>query len=171
MTKGPTRRTLLAAGTAFAALPRAARADQPIELGWDDLLPTGEEAVSLESLGGSGVVEHEQLSTGFEQAPAAGVTTEYDGKVIRLPGYVVPLDYAGTGVTAFLLVPYVGACVHVPPPPANQLVMVTSDTPYEVSGLFDPVWVEGLFGSAATATELADVGYSLAAQDIRPYRG
>ncbi|MFW2587272.1 DUF3299 domain-containing protein [Sagittula sp. SSi028] len=54
-----------------------------------------------------------------------------------------------------------GACIHVPPPPANQLVLVTTDAPYENDGLFEAVTVEGLFSTASLATELADVGYAM----------
>ena len=50
------------------------------------------------------------------------MTDKYNGKLVRIPGYLVPLEYDGTGVSAALLVPYVGACIHVPPPPANQMV-------------------------------------------------
>jgi hypothetical protein len=88
-----------------------------------------------------------------------------------MSGFVVPIDYSGTGVTAFLLVPYVGACVHVPPPPANQLVLVSTETPYESKGLFEPVTVTGMFGTASVATQLADVGYALSADAIEPYEG
>ena len=69
-----------------------------------------------------------------------------------------------------MLVPYVGACIHVPPPPANQLVLVTTETPYEVDGLFSAVTVTGMFGTASTSTQLADIGYALSAEDIRAFR-
>ena len=86
-----------------------------------------------------------------------------------MPGFIVPIDYKGTGVTAFILVPYVGACVHVPPPPANQLVFVTTSEPYESKGLFEPVNVTGMFGTASTSTQLAEIGYALSADLIEPY--
>ncbi len=69
-------------------------------------------------------------------------------------------------MTAFILVPFVGACVHVPPPPANQLVFVTTEVPYESSGLFEPVNVTGMFGKASTSTQLADIAYALSADHI-----
>jgi hypothetical protein len=72
-------------------------------------------------------------------------------------------------VTAFILVPYVGACIHVPPPPANQLVFVTSEEPYESQGLFEAVWVTGLFSTGTTDTALAEIGYAMAAQEIESY--
>jgi len=72
-------------------------------------------------------------------------------------------------VTAFILVPFVGACIHVPPPPANQLVFVTTEKPYESEGLYEPVNVIGMFGTASTRTQLADVAYALSADSIEPY--
>ena len=86
-----------------------------------------------------------------------------------MPGFVVPLNYGGVGVTSLLLVPYVGACMHVPPPPPNQLVLVTTNSPYEVGGMFDPVWATGIFGSGNTSTELADVGYFISKGTLAPY--
>ncbi|WP_428517255.1 DUF3299 domain-containing protein [Roseovarius sp.] len=62
------------------------------------------------------------------QPPSTGIRTDWTGKTVQPWGFIVPLDHEGTGVTAFILVPYVGACVHVPPPPANQLVFVTTRT-------------------------------------------
>ena len=162
-----TRRTLLAA---LAAAPIAARArDAAIELEWRDLVPAGG-GVTMETLRGIGIVQHDEMSsTPAEQPAATGVTTQYDGRTVRLPGYVVPLDFSGTGVTAFILVPYVGACIHVPPPPANQLVLVTTERPYENTDLFEPVAVTGTFGTSATKTELAEIGYTLSADRIEPY--
>ena len=165
-----TRRTLLAALAAAAAAPIEARArDAAIELEWRDLVPAGG-GVTMETLRGIGIVQHGEMSTPAEQPDAAAVTTQYDGRTVRLPGYVVPLDFSGTGVTAFILVPYVGACIHVPPPPANQLVLVTTERPYENAGLFEPVSVTGTFRSSATKTALAEIGYTLSADRIEPYQ-
>ncbi len=157
---------LLASGLGLAVLP--ATAETPVELDWKDLVPK-KDGETMDRLRQMGVVQHGQMSSGFEQQTNAALTRKYDGQLVRLPGYMVPLDYDGTGVTSFLLVPYVGACVHVPPPPPNQLVFVTTEDPYEARGVFEPVYVTGVFGAAATATQLAEVGYSMAAQEIEPY--
>ena len=109
------------------------------------------------------------MSSPFDQETAAVVTEEYNGKVVRIPGYLVPLEFDGTGVTAAILVPYVGACVHVPPPPPNQLIFISSPIPYESGGLFEPVSVTGTFGTSATQTELAEIGYVIMADRIEPY--
>lgn len=164
-----TRRGVMSALAATALpWPRAARARDVIDLQWADLAPR-DGGLDWSALRGIGVVEHGQMSSPFDQEAARVVTTDYNGKTVRLPGFVVPLDYDGTGVTTFILVPYVGACIHVPPPPANQLVLVTTARPFDVEGLFDPVYVTGTFTTAATETELAEIGYSMEATRIEPY--
>ncbi|TMV10390.1 DUF3299 domain-containing protein [Ruegeria sediminis] len=162
------RQTILSGCVLTAAgLPLKAE-EAPIELRWSDLAPdAGGEA--MEALRRQGVIQHGQLSTPFDQETNAQVTTEYNGKRVRIPGYLVPLEYKEQGVTSALLVPYVGACIHVPPPPPNQLIFVTTEKPYESRSLFEPVHVTGMFGTAATNTQLAEVGYALSADEIVPY--
>jgi len=161
-----TRRGVLAGVAALSSAPFAAVAADTVDLDWDDLLPDGTTTVP-NSL--RGIVEHDESSLASQQPVSSGVRTDWNGKTVRLPGFIVPIEYDGTGVTTFILVPYVGACVHVPPPPANQLVLVTTKRPYELDGLFEAVKVTGKLGTASTSTELADVGYTLVATKIAPY--
>jgi len=162
------RRTLLAGLAASSLLPNLAHAEEYIDLEWDDLLPEGETTIpnALRSL----LPHDEEMPLSSRQPESSGVRHDWNGKIVRLPGFIVPIDYKGTGVTAFILVPYVGACVHVPPPPANQLVFVTTSIPYESKGLFEPVNVIGMFGVSSLSTQLAEIGYALSADDIRPFR-
>ena len=164
--KSPPRRALLLslAASWFAG---QALADTVNALEWRDLLPEDDT-----SLPGNlqGILPHDQSSMAARQPPSTGIRTDWTGKIVQLSGFIVPLDHDGTGVTAFILVPYVGACVHVPPPPANQLVFVTTGTPYESSGMFEPVTVTGMFGTASRSTQLAEIGYALSAEDIRSFR-
>jgi hypothetical protein len=99
------------------------------------------------------------------EAPAP-VVAALDGKRVRIGGYVVSLDFDATRVKEFLLVPFVGACIHVPPPPANQIVYVKSEQGLDVSGTFDPVWVTGTLKVATAFTGLAEAGYSLVADKV-----
>ncbi len=162
-------RTLAALGAIAPLVVAPVRAsDTPIELEWDDLIPESEDFQMPEIM--SGLVEHGQMSTPPPQSTTADVTKKYNGKTVRIPGYVVPLDFSGSGVTSLLLVPYVGACIHVPPPPPNQLVFVTTDQPYEFEGLFEAVWVTGVFSSGVSKTELADVGYTITEGAIEQYQ-
>lgn len=163
--KGPTRRALLlsfvASGFAGQAL-----AEPVIALEWRDLLPENDT-----SLPGNlqGILPHDESSMAARQPPSTGIRSDWTGKIVELSGFIVPLDHDGTAVTAFILVPFVGACVHVPPPPANQLVFVTTGTPYESSGMFEPVTVTGMFGTASRSTQLAEIGYALSAENIRSF--
>ncbi|WP_243721878.1 DUF3299 domain-containing protein [Meridianimarinicoccus aquatilis] len=149
-------------------VPTLGFAEEVIDLDWEDLLPQDNSSVP-EIL--RGIVQHDNAPLSSQQPTSAQVRTDWNGKVVRIPGYIVPIDYRGTGVVAFILVPYVGACVHVPPPPANQLVLVTTDKPYESVGLFEAVQVTGVFGAASTSTQLADIGYALSADTVEPFKG
>ena len=100
-----------------------------------------------------------------------------DGQLVRIPGYALPLEFAGIAVKEFLLVPYFGACIHVPPPPLNQMVFVTLDEPYVVNELFAPVWITGRMSVERSTKSLSYVdgraslvtGYTLAGTGIEPY--
>lgn len=164
----PNRRTLIAGMAASTLLPAQSHAEDFIDLDWEDLLPQGQSSIPnvLRDL----LPHDEALPLTSQQPTSSGVRTDWNGKIVRLPGFIVPIDYSGTGVTAFILVPYVGACVHVPPPPANQLVFVTTQKPYQSDGLFEPVNVIGMFGVSSLSTHLADIGYALSADEILPYR-
>lgn len=95
---------------------------------------------------------------------------ELDGNKVRLPGYVVPLDSLAGGKTSqFLLVPYFGACVHSPPPPANQIVHVTLKSPAAWRTM-DTVWVNGVLSTKRQKSDMGMSGYALSADKVEPYR-
>lgn len=80
------------------------------------------------------------------------------------------------GVTEFLLVPFVGACIHVPPPPRNQIVLAQLDSAYEVKDLYDPVLITGHLTAKPASTELylvdgqahVPMGYSMQVMHVEP---
>ena len=89
---------------------------------------------------------------------------------MRLPGYIVPLEVSEEGrVIEFLLVPYFGACIHVPPPPSNQIVHVKSELGVLMDALYQPFWVEGPLQVKNSTSDLADAGYAMDANKIYPY--
>jgi uncharacterized protein len=106
--------------------------------------------------------------SGAQKAPSepVPVVDALDGKLVQIGGYIVPLDFDATTVKEFLLVPFVGACVHVPPPPANQIIYVKSAKGIEVGKVFDPIYVTGLMKVNFTSTGLADAGYSIDADQV-----
>jgi len=112
-----------------------------------------------------------------QRVQAESVVGNLDGETIRMPGYVLPLAFDGTNVKEFLLVPYVGACIHTPPPPANQIVHVKSEEGFASEGLFQAVWVSGRMSAVPTKQSLymvdgssdISVGYGLQASSVEPY--
>lgn len=112
----------------------------------------------------------ESAPAAHQVAPNAPVVKALDGQTVRLPGYIVPLEVSEEGrVIEFLLVPYFGACIHVPPPPSNQIVHVTSELGVKVDELYQPYWIEGPMQVKATTSELADAGYQMEADKILVY--
>ncbi len=94
------------------------------------------------------------------------VVTTLDGKRVKIGGYVVPLDFDATTIKEFLLVPFVGACIHVPPPPPNQIVYVKAENGFEIGSMFDPVTVVGTIKTESASTGLADAGYTIDAETV-----
>ncbi len=162
------RRQLIGLLAPLLCLPSTVFASPVIDLGWEDLLPEDQPFVPN---GVRGLIDHEGPDLSRQQPASTGMRTDWNDQTVRLPGFVVPIDQRSDGVIAFILVPYVGACIHVPPPPANQLVFVTTEDPYDSSGLFEPVTVTGVLRVSSISTDLAQVGYSLAAQKVEPYEG
>ncbi|MEM7776475.1 MAG: DUF3299 domain-containing protein [Pseudomonadota bacterium] len=82
------------------------------------------------------------------------VNAKLSGETVRLTGYLLPLEFSEDGETEFLLVPYVGACIHVPPPPPNQIVLVTLSAKYKANEVFTPVRVTGKLATKAASKRL-----------------
>lgn len=91
------------------------------------------------------------------------VNVDLDGSKVQLAGFVAPLTYDEDIITEFLLVPYFGACIHVPPPPSYQTILVTVD---EAHGLtieedWGAVWVAGTLSVSKATTDLATASYTI----------
>ncbi|RRD01818.1 DUF3299 domain-containing protein [Amphritea balenae] len=110
-----------------------------------------------------------KLKVMMEALSSAPVVEEMDGKMVRIPGFVVPLVEEGMKVTEFFLVPYFGACIHVPPPPSNQMIHVTYEPGTNVENLYDAIWISGELKIETVAHELGTSGYKLEAYQIEPY--
>ena len=165
----------------FACGGLAHSVEPPMELKWDQLVPPAPKRLkSFYSQGPVNIVstndgqpappplpEGRWMSApGRSSAMPAPVVPSLDGKRVHIGGYVVPLDFDATRVKEFLLVPFVGACIHVPPPPANQIVYVKTEQGLDVQGTFDPVWVTGTLKVTPAFTGLAEAGYSLTADKV-----
>jgi uncharacterized protein len=108
------------------------------------------------------------LNTNTGVAPAA--LKGIDGTVVRVPGFVVPLDDVQEEGAEFLLVPYYGACIHTPPPPPNQMVFVKMDGNKTVKlSLFEPVWLEGRIRIRNVDSPYGAVGFEMQGMKVVPY--
>ena len=116
-----------------------------------------------------------------EKRRARGQTAnaELNGKNIRIPGYLLPLEFEDKKVVEFLLVPWVGACIHTPPPPANQIVHVKLNKGFDIGdNAFTPVWVNGVMKTEKNNPELSyvdgkqniDVSYVMQAEEVEIYK-
>jgi hypothetical protein len=107
----------------------------------------------------------------YEQALSSTNTiTLLDGVRIRIPGFVVPLEVdEQQRVTRFFLVPYFGACIHLPPPPPNQMIYVDVKQGVKIENISDPVWVSGELTTTLVENDMATAAYSLNIEAIAAY--
>jgi hypothetical protein len=105
-----------------------------------------------------------------EVLDAAPTEPSLAGRKVRIPGYVVPLGGRTGGMSEFLLVPHFGACIHTPPPAANQVVHVVSKESVGGLAAMDTVWVRGTLGIARHESEAAVSGYRLTDASVEPYQ-
>ncbi len=170
--KRPVMQTLL---ILLLAVAMPLWASEPRELDWPALIPEGAPVIPpqlapLHDLSQIGSALSESAPAARQQAPDAPVVKALDGQQVKLPGYIVPLEVSEEGrTTEFLLVPYYGACIHVPPPPSNQIVHIFSEMGVRVEDLYQPYWIEGTMQVKASSSELADAGYQMEAQKIYAY--
>lgn len=97
------------------------------------------------------------------------LATRLNGREIKIAGYVTPLSFDGDKVVDFLFVPYLGACIHVPPPPVNQIVYVENATGLTASNIYEPLWLTGKLTTTSVSTLMANVGYSISGAQVEPY--
>jgi hypothetical protein len=149
-------------------LPVTASAEQPQEIDWLELMPE-EDLYLLENMpevdheGDGPVALPDEIMTGR-------VVPEMGGKSGRIPGFVVPLKTTDDmRILEFFLVPYYGACIHVPPPPPNQIIHVKYSEGFKLDALYDPVWIEGTLEIEKTENDVAKSSYSIVAKDVIPY--
>ena len=143
-------------------------------LAWSDLRPVVETAMSPKpsqfgqtTLAGeaaiAGIIDHEAVAGTF--APPANTPAparaDLDGRRVAISGYMTPLMVEERQTKIFLLVPYVGACIHVPAPPANQIVLVETEELVPVRPMWEPFTAVGTLSVETLDTGLAEVAYTM----------
>jgi uncharacterized protein len=140
-----------------------------LTLDWDDLLPESELTAAFQDI----APRHDYLGEGGPGARQAGsiaVRRELDNRKAKVPGFVVPFSITSEGLIhdAFL-VPYFGACIHVPPPPPNQIIYLHSDAGFRVKTIYEPYWATGVLSVKSKDTRLGVAAYTLAMQKLERY--
>jgi hypothetical protein len=104
----------------------------------------------------------------FKTGQVSDTLRSLERKLVRLAGFVVPLEDFQERAKEFLLVPYFGACVHLPPPPPNQLVYVTLQSTTRIS-TWEPVWIEGTLQVINYKSIYGVAGFQMRVDRIVPY--
>ncbi|GAL06919.1 hypothetical protein JCM19237_2924 [Photobacterium aphoticum] len=143
-----------------------AHAEDSLTLDWIDLVPKDEQEMFDQNQMPI-ITNHDGAAVA--QSLVGSVRTELNSSKVKIPGFVIPLEGDDKHVTEFLLVPYFGACIHVPPPPPNQIVYVKFPQGAPVQQLWDVIYVVGTLKTQQISHELAEVGYLLEGQKIEPY--
>ena len=158
------------------APPPGASLPGPVRtVGWEQLIPAGWDpfkdlkALNLDALKDNDPKAEEALQKMRKMWDNAPINPLVLGQNLRLPGYVVPLEDLPEGMKEFLLVPYFGACIHSPPPPANQIVHVVLDKPAKRLRLMDVVWVTGPMSATKTDSHMGVAAYRIDARQVAPY--
>ena len=163
-----------AASKALPARPAArpvAKSARVLELDWKELLPEAERS-HFTAVAPAPV--HDSRGEGGPPAVQAqdfSVNKSLDGATVRLPGFIVPLEAVKShGLSEFLLVPYFGSCIHVPPPPPNQIVYVHTSRRASLESIYDAYWITGKLRLLTKTTRLGATAYDLSAEKIEVYK-
>jgi hypothetical protein len=144
-------------------------------IGWEQLIPAGWDpfkdlkALNLDTLKDNDPKADEALKKMRKMWDNAPINPLILGQSVRLPGYMVPLEDLPEGTKEFLLVPYFGACVHSPPPPANQIVHVVLEKPSKRFRLMDTLWVTGPLTATKTDSHMGVSSYRIDAKLVAPF--
>jgi len=146
------------------------------EIPWEALMPKDWnpardfEKLDLSSLSDSdprATKALEQLRLAMDNAP---IVQSLNGSRVRIAGFMVPLDGLRGEITEFLLVPYFGACIHTPPPPANQIIHVLPTKPVKIDQGMEAVWISGVLETTRSNTGLGHAGYRMKAELVSAFK-
>jgi hypothetical protein len=142
--------TTLLAGILLTGTTLLHAADSPLTVGWGQL---------------------QTLNSDVPLSQQKSAAQQLDGKTVSIPGFMVPLEDDLSQVTEFLLVPFAGACIHVPPPPPNQMVYVKMSSSSKVHVTFtDPIVVTGQLKISTVISPYGDVSYDMVGVTVKPYK-
>jgi hypothetical protein len=149
---------------------------QPRVISWEELVPKDWDpmkelkGIDLSKLDDSDPRANEMLMKMQEMSNNAPTNAAMNGVEVKIPGFIVPLEENKGEVTEFLLVPYFGACIHTPPPPANQILHVRPKQGAKFRAM-DTVWVTGKLQTVRNDSMMGVSGYHVTADSVTKYTG
>ena len=155
---------------------KAAAPGEPRVVSWEELVPKDWDpmkelkGVDLGKLDDSDPRASELLMKLQDMSNNAPTNAAMNGVAVRIPGFIVPLEEDKGEVTEFLLVPYFGACIHTPPPPANQILHVRPKEGAKFRAM-DTVWVTGKLQTLRNDSMMGVSGYHVTADSVTKYAG
>ncbi|MDP5141926.1 DUF3299 domain-containing protein [Rheinheimera baltica] len=172
----------MVASISSAVLPGSVSAAEVTTIEWTDLMPEED----LKALQQMPEVQHDYSQPspfddnyqGDDPAAqqwqqilsSAKVVEKYNNTKVRVPGFIVPLEFdSEQNVTSFFLVPYFGACIHVPPPPPNQIIFVSGAKNLKADMIYSPFWISGTLTTEVMTHDLGQSAYSIKADTIEEY--
>jgi len=137
-------------------------ADATRELDWMELLPPGE----MEALGEAPPLDHNGMFK-MTQTGSFKVVPSLNGSKIKIAGYIVPVEVSSNSqMSEFFIVPYFGACIHVPPPPPNQIIFAKLAKTIPVTDIYEAFWIEGTLKVETIKNDIAASAYTLDASKV-----
>jgi hypothetical protein len=102
---------------------------------------------------------------------STNIRPEFNNRNIRIPGFIVPLEFDDEEtITSFFLVPFFGACIHVPPPPPNQIIYAEIERGIKLDALYSPFWISGKLSTELIENDMATAAYSVNVVSIEDYQ-
>jgi uncharacterized protein len=155
------------AATAAPGAPRTITWDALVPAGWDPFKDFKD--LNFQTLDDGDPRAAAMMKKMREVWDNAPVNSAIVGQTVRIPGFIVPLEDSKDGLKEFLLVPYFGACVHSPPPPANQIVHVLPKSPAKGFRSMDAVWITGTLTTGRTDSYMGAASYRIESVSVVPY--
>jgi uncharacterized protein len=171
------RTSTITTPTGATAATKDSTKDTAKEIEWAELVPKNWDVaklfreLKLDEIRGDAdpraVEAMAKMRKAFDEAPTE---PSLNGRNIKIMGFLVPLDMTPQAIGEFLLVPFFGACIHTPPPPANQIIHVKPAEPMKGMRAMETVWVEGKLEAVSSTTSMGQAGYVLKNPTVNVYK-
>lgn len=145
------------------------------EINWSDLMPPNWDSVKKFSQFNfykfkdgdpAAEVELKKMRAIFYKAP---IEPKMNDRKISISGFMIPLNKKDEPIKDFLLVAFVGTCIHEAPPAANQTIHVTVTEPLQGVKAMAPITIKGVINTAYIDTPMGGAGYRMENAQVDPH--